>query len=81
MRITGAVCAVEDAVFGVGTVEQLELVAVHVEGVKVRVEVVDDDFDDFVFLQDDRADGAVHCGVGGVGTDGERGVESGNFLA
>ena len=71
---------VDAGVFG-GAGDDLEVVAVQVHGVPAGVEVVDDDFDDFVGFEDEGvAVGPVHNGVGGGLLGCESGEEGGHFL-
>lgn len=66
----------------VGTHDDLEAVAVEVKGVLARVCIVEDDFDDFVLLENEGVGvDAIDCGVGGVGAGGEDGVEGGDLGA
>lgn len=66
--------------FFLGAVDGLERVAVKMDGMTARVEVVDDNLDDFALLQDKRAgelsvDGGVVCEI----ARGEDRVESGHL--
>jgi hypothetical protein len=61
-------------------VEDLEVMAVEVEGVRGDVDVVDYDLDDVVVVHDKRVDLAVDDRVGvGVACRGDA-VEGGDFL-
>ena len=64
-----------------GSGEELESVAVEVEGVAAVIEVVEDDVDGGVMGEDVRVGvDAVDDGVCGLGAGAEGGVEGGDFL-
>jgi hypothetical protein len=50
VRVAWTVCAVEPAPTRVWPVHKLELATMHMPRVKVRVKIVDDDFDDVAML-------------------------------
>jgi len=63
-----------------GAVDELEGVAVKVEGVFARVVVVENELDGLVLWEDEGVRiGAVDCDVVGGRTGGQGGVEGGNF--
>lgn len=76
----GNVGVLKGASFFFGAVEGLEVVPVEMEGMTAWVDVVDDDFDDLVFFQDEAVRvGAVNGWVGGEGAGGEGRVEGWDF--
>lgn len=76
----GAGDAGPDACAGSGASDDLEVVAVEVEGVVGFVVVVDDDVDDVTVVHDEGVDGAVDEGVGVVLAGGGGRVEGGHLL-
>ena len=63
-----------------GAVEDLEVVAVEMEGVVAGCEVVEDNFDDLALFNYEGVYLAVDLGVLGVLADGEEGVDGGYVL-
>ena len=80
-RHFGKGCVIDIVASVVGRADDsLEDVAVEMEGMTAGVEVVEDDFDDLVFLEDEGVGvGAVDGGVGGGDAGGEGAVEGGDF--
>jgi len=80
LRVLGrSVADVGPGFFG-GAVDELEGVAVEVEGVFARVVVVEDELYGLVLLEDEGVRvGAVNCDVVGGRAGGQGGVEGGNF--
>lgn len=74
-RGAGVAGPVKDAGAALRSLNDLELVAVQVEGVDCWIKIVDDDLDNVTVVDDERQDRSVHTRVCIVGSDGRRSIQ------